>query len=138
MKKYINLAGIAIVLITVLIACNKSQESLTPVPVGVGASAGVLKGAKVKVTVCHKLGNGNFMPLEVSPDAVPAHLGHGDYLCDADEDGYSATGACSGTQNDCDDNNAAINPGATEIKDGIDNDCDGLVDEGFEDPDPIR
>jgi len=41
---------------------------------------------------------------------------------DDDGDGYSEN------QGDCDDTNASINPGATEIEDGIDNDCDGEID----------
>jgi len=46
---------------------------------------------------------------------------------DVDRDGYAASV-------DCDDNNPAVNPGAAEVcDDGIDNDCDGLVDEN--DPD---
>ena len=42
---------------------------------------------------------------------------------DLDNDGY-------GSNDDCNDNDAAINPSAMETCDGQDNDCDGEVDEG--------
>ena len=32
---------------------------------------------------------------------------------------------------DCDDSNAAVRPGAPELCDGLDNDCSGVVDDGF-------
>ncbi|WP_338278646.1 MopE-related protein [Corallococcus caeni] len=32
---------------------------------------------------------------------------------------------------DCNDAQPGLNPGVTEVCDGVDNDCDGLVDEGF-------
>jgi hypothetical protein len=58
---------------------------------------------------------------------------------DADGDNYgnanSSMAACVAPRGyvadntDCDDRNAAVNPGATEVCDSIDNDCDGDVDE---------
>jgi len=50
---------------------------------------------------------------------------------DIDNDGYGATGSnhslCNYTQEDCNDNNLNIYPGATEVKNnGIDENCDGV------------
>jgi hypothetical protein len=55
---------------------------------------------------------------------------------DADGDGYlrALPGTVPGTQgscgNDCNDLSALANPGGVELCDGIDNDCDGIVDVG--------
>jgi hypothetical protein len=63
------------------------------------------------------------------------------YYQDTDQDGYGNVAASLSNcgqptgyvqdSTDCDDSNASINPGITEIADNIDNDCDGLTDEGF-------
>ncbi len=55
---------------------------------------------KSKVEVCHQQGNGGYHIIDVSEKAVPAHLAHGDWLVEDEVCG-----------------------------DGIDNDCDGEVDE---------
>jgi len=67
------------------------------------------------------------------------------YYRDSDDDTYgdpntSYTGCAQAdgwvTDNqDCDDDNDLINPNATEICDGLDNDCDGLTDS--DDPDAV-
>jgi hypothetical protein len=49
-------------------------------------------------------------------------------LADVDGDGAPAG-------EDCDDLNSAVSPNAEEQDDGIDNNCNGLVDEGFVTPD---
>jgi hypothetical protein len=67
---------------------------------------------------------------------------------DADNDGYAETGAATITQclrpvgykvvtellassGDCNDNNAAVHPGATEVCNGVDDNCNSMMDEGF-------
>ncbi len=45
---------------------------------------------------------------------------------DADGDGYDDINAGG---DDCDDTDAAVNPGAAEVCDGVDNNCDGTIDE---------
>jgi hypothetical protein len=47
---------------------------------------------------------------------------------DTDNDGYYWAGSCGG--DDCDDEDADRNPGATEACDSVDNNCDGVIDEG--------
>ncbi len=56
---------------------------------------------------------------------------------DGDTDGYGVDpnsgiiNGCLNEGNDCDDGNANVNPGAAEVcGDGVDNDCDGGIDEG--------
>ena len=47
-------------------------------------------------------------------------------LEDADGDGFSSA-------LDCDDTQGAVYPGASEICDGLDNDCNGVIDDDAED-----
>jgi len=61
------------------------------------------------------------------------------YYWDADNDGYGNPGGPTTTvpqadyvanSGDCDDTNGAVNPGATEICNGVDDNCDSGIDEG--------
>jgi len=66
----------------------------------------------------------------------------GDPICvpdciDNDGDGYGdpASASCTHTELDCDDDDPAVNPGATEVcGNGIDDNCSGSIDEGCDYP----
>jgi len=61
---------------------------------------------------------------DADPDCAPD-------CTDADGDGFSIEGGACGPI-DCDDANPAVSPGATEVCNQIDDDCDTDVDEGFD------
>jgi iduronate 2-sulfatase len=71
--------------------------------------------------------------------ALPPSCDSSTYFADEDEDGYGNNSdsifTCSppvgyvNNKSDCDDNNPAIHPGANEILNGIDDNCNGQIDE---------
>ena len=70
---------------------------------------------------------------EAAAGAGQVYLWLGTPTCfDGDGDGYGDPGVHTcpgGADTDCDDLDAAINPSVAEVCDGLDNDCDGDVDE---------
>ena len=62
-----------------------------------------------------------FMSAQIAFDAIKFEFQGG--VTDHDGDGYTIA------EGDCDDSDASIHPGATEVCDGVDNNCAGGVDE---------
>ena len=123
-------------------ACSLNYEGIC----GVGdetCSSGLWAGCPApKTEICNNL-----------DDDCDGTIDEGDfathtYYLDADQDGYAYSFtdnlvvACiapndnyrqnptSTTLVDCNDGNATVHPGATEVCNGVDDDCDGQVDEG--------
>lgn len=86
-------------------------------------------------------------PVQVGTCAPPPPCTLTTFFQDADADGFgnpsSTVQACTQPAGftlrggDCNDFNSRVNPNATELLNGIDDDCDGQVDEGFSPPPPV-
>jgi hypothetical protein len=74
--------------------------------------------------------DGNVYPTPCDAYSEGVNIGPHSACCkDNDGDGYSSPASMCGSAEDCNDGNAAIHPGAPEICDGKDNDCNGTVDD---------
>ncbi|MEW6714269.1 MAG: DUF2341 domain-containing protein [Nitrospirota bacterium] len=71
----------------------------------------------------------NYQRIWLTSDTTPMYF----QCTDSDSDGYAAEGGPCG-EIDCNDSNPAIHPGATEICDGVDNDCDQQIDDDLTAP----
>ena len=138
-KLYYLLAGIGVILVTV-IACESSSvemEDLQTMQKEELSAKGA--NAQTKVDICHWTGK-KWVSISVANASVEAHMNHGDkapktYYEDFDGDGFGSmkvfvAGICEAPDGyildsgDCNDNDAAINPSATEVcGNDIDEDC---------------
>ena len=128
MKKTIYLLFLSLF---VCIACSKEEQIQEEQTVNENS---ITEKQASKIEVCH-FGNSDKLwnVISINSNALTAHLQHGDVqLIDADGDGYVEQLNECVPGGDCDDNDTTINPGTTEICDGIDNNCDGNIDEGFD------
>ena len=121
-----------------LVGCESDQNTTYEETQGTLDNAPAnLKAKKGKVDICHySVEDDSWHMINVNLNALAAHEGHGDVrLDDQDGDGYVPFNECGfGEMGDCDDTDPAVNPGAEEIcGNGVDDDCDGLIDAEDED-----
>ena len=118
----------------VFMSCSKDELIQEQQTLDLKTDISAAKGKESKIMVCHYAKSDNtWEALEINSNALDAHLRHGDAV-DMDGDGYyNQDNGCSET--DCDDTDAAVNPGAEEICDnGIDDNCNGETDENCAQP----
>jgi hypothetical protein len=119
--------------------CTDAYESATNSPIGDcnDADPAVFPGA-VETCANISVDNDCYAAADIYAEAVDSQ----DYYTDSDSDNFgtgSSFKQCTDdstralADGDCNDSNGAINPSATEICDGINNDCDAYTDEGFDD-----
>src|SRR5689334_5017909 len=97
---------------------------------GVGSVFGIL-GLILSLGGCEESSGGN-RPTSPSMSGSGAGGSSSEPECqfDFDEDGYCDE-RFSSPNPDCDDGDSEIHPGAEEVANAIDDDCDGVIDNGL-------
>jgi len=121
--------------------CNDSDAAINPNTVWYMDMDGDLQGDAMSTFTGCTPPTGYVLNSGDCDDANPAVAAPTMYYVDVDNDGFGddATGALACIQpantvtigGDCNDSNNTIYPGATEICDGFDNNCNGTNDEGL-------
>jgi hypothetical protein len=112
-----------------LIAFEATFLAFAPVGCGSGGGAGCSPGCDGEAIVAPVDPEEDRLADGVSgPDCDPGDCGPAD--CDVDDDGYLSPRCAGDSEADCDDADPTVHPQATEELDGVDDDCDGVVDEG--------
>jgi uncharacterized protein (TIGR02145 family) len=126
-------ALVIILIVSVLSSCMKEMPGDTKEELLNGGDQSDISSAKNSnnILICHHQPNGVWQQKTISENAWLQHEAHGDIrLDDQDADGYVPNNSCGyGNQGDCNDTNAFIHPGVAEICNGIDDNCNGTIDE---------
>jgi hypothetical protein len=90
------------------------------------------KASSVALGDLDKAGTPDLAVTNYGSDTVSVFLNAKETCSDVDGDGYGAPAhpSCAFSEEDCDDENPDINPGASELCNGLDDDCDGGTADG--------
>ncbi|MFH1464362.1 MAG: MopE-related protein [Pseudomonadota bacterium] len=126
-------------LLLLLVACGKPEDSGAPDSDGDGWDAGA--DCDDADPVVHPEAEESCNGRDDDCDGAIDEELLADFWRDADGDGwggpYTALPACEAPEGyaaqpgDCDDGDPSTHPGAEEVCDGVDHDCDGVADDGF-------